>query len=129
MSRKHCLTQAKKSKLNILVAKFPCLSIELIQKIIQHDFFESVVDVLIEEIDEHSFTEDEPLLLIAPNLNDQDSISYWNSGNYGLPATSPGARPWPGFKFLMINFYYNIYIFLFSRWSSSCHWYASSARS
>lgn len=117
MSRKHTLKELTQSDLNVrrsreapqkkksknskydaLLEKFPLFSQEFIERI-QHDFFESIVNILIEEVDHTSFTEDDPLLLIAPNMNDQDSIAYWNSGNYGLPAASPGARPWPGIFF------------------------------
>ena len=40
--------------------------------------------------------EDDPLLLIVPDLSDPRSVEYFSSGNYGLPVGYPGALAWPG---------------------------------
>lgn len=35
------------------------------------------------------------LLFVLPNLDDPNSIHFFNCGNFGLPAEIPGSRPWP----------------------------------
>ena len=38
----------------------------------------------------------DPLLVLVIDPNNPLSADYANAGNYGLPAGSPGAIPWPG---------------------------------
>ena len=38
------------------------------------------------------FSESDPLLLLIPDLNDANSVHYFNNGNFGLP----GGPLWPG---------------------------------
>ncbi len=41
-------------------------------------------------------SESDPLVIIAADPTDPASISYFNNGNYGLPAGTSGGLPWPG---------------------------------
>ncbi len=41
-------------------------------------------------------SESDPLLIIALDVANPASISYFNGGNYGLPQGVPGGLPWPG---------------------------------
>ena len=41
-------------------------------------------------------SESDPLLIIAVDVANPASISYFNNGNYGLPRGVPGGLPWPG---------------------------------
>jgi hypothetical protein len=44
---------------------------------------------------EKDFSEEDPLVIIVPDLSNPDSIHYWHYGNFGLPVRTPGALPWP----------------------------------
>jgi hypothetical protein len=81
--------------LETLRKKFPVMSSGFLETITCHEFFKSAVTGLL-EMDPTSLSEDDPWLLIVPNLNNQDSVAYWHSGNYGVAESSPGHRPWPG---------------------------------
>ena len=41
-------------------------------------------------------SESDPLIIICADLTDPASVSYFNKGNYGLPAGTPGGLLWPG---------------------------------
>lgn len=41
-------------------------------------------------------SESDPLIIISADLSDPASVSYFNNGNYGLPADTPGGLAWPG---------------------------------
>lgn len=41
-------------------------------------------------------SEEDPLLLVGVDPNTAAARDYFDSGNYGLPAASPGHLPWPG---------------------------------
>jgi hypothetical protein len=41
-------------------------------------------------------SESDPLVIIAADPTDPDSISYFNNENYELPAGTSGGLPWPG---------------------------------
>ena len=81
--------------LDSLKLKFPKISHELLVEITRNDFFAPLISGLF-EIDDSEIFEDDPYLLVVPDLTNGDSIGYWNSGNYGLAPGSPGFRPWPG---------------------------------
>lgn len=42
-----------------------------------------------------TWTEEDPLLLIALENSDTTSLHYYHHGNFGLPANTPGSLPWP----------------------------------
>ena len=41
-------------------------------------------------------SESDPLIIISADPADPASVSYFNNGNYGLPAGTPGGLVWPG---------------------------------
>lgn len=47
-------------------------------------------------IKESDFSEEDPLLLVVTDVNNADSVLYFNAGNYGLNIGAPGYRVWPG---------------------------------
>mmetsp|Transcript_32404 Transcript_32404/g.50474 ORF Transcript_32404/g.50474 Transcript_32404/m.50474 type:complete len:222 (-) Transcript_32404:282-947(-) len=43
-----------------------------------------------------TMSERDPLLFLVPDLHNEESLHYFNNGNFGLPPGSPGSLPWPG---------------------------------
>ena len=75
--------------------KFPNFSRELLDRLVVDPSCKPTIDAL-NAVKKKDFSEDYPLLMVIPYINDQNSIDYVNCGNYGLQPLVPGYAPWPG---------------------------------
>ena len=67
----------------IYTKKYPKFSREILDRLIADPSHQPTIEALI-AMKKGDFSEDNPILMLIPHMNDQNSVDYVNSGNFGL---------------------------------------------
>lgn len=73
----------------LFISKFPNLSHEFVNALFSSPISKPIIDFLL-TVEPWTFHEDDPLLIIIPNIHNPDSLAYFNGGNCTLSENAPG---------------------------------------